>query len=224
MVDKQAVLKAIEPKSDQLNADDLIAGPIDVTIKEVRGGSTEQPIALVIDGGHKPYKPSKGMTRVIVKVLGADPRGWVGHCLRLYNDPSVKWAGVAVGGIRISHMSGIERPIEIMLTVSRSKREAYRIEPLEIKDDTNERIHKAITALATADSIKVEKFWTAIKRDLLPKASQEQKQILYTSVISKQTEASAIQGLVNEAINAGCNADDMDGAGDARLQELEGGE
>lgn len=214
------VMKAIEPKSDQLNADDLIGGPIDVTIKEVRRGNTEQPIVLVIDGGHKPYKPSKGMTRVIVRLLGKDPKGWVGHSLRLYNDPSVKWAGVAVGGIRISHMTGLDNAVELMLTVSRGKREGYRVEPLQVKDDINERINKAIVALGSADSTQVEKYWAAIKRDLLPSATKQQTQILYCALIGKQVIQNDIAVLVDEAIDAGCEKEVMDSVGNERFQEL----
>ena len=37
--------------------------------------------------------------------------------LGLYRDPTVKWAGMEVGGIRISHMSHIETEKLMMLTL-----------------------------------------------------------------------------------------------------------
>ena len=40
----------IAPKSDQLNADDLIAGNITVKIMGVRRGSRDQPVIIDIDG------------------------------------------------------------------------------------------------------------------------------------------------------------------------------
>ena len=41
------ISQAAQPKSDQLNADDLIGGPQLVTITEVRKGSSEQPVEIV---------------------------------------------------------------------------------------------------------------------------------------------------------------------------------
>lgn len=219
----EQVLKAIEPKSDQLNADDLVGGPITVTIKDVRGGDQQQPIVLLIDGGHRPYKPSKTMTRVIVQLFGADPKGWIGQGLRLYRDPKVKWAGVEVGGIRISGAT-IANAVELMVTLSKSKREAIRIEPITITSDLNERIGKAVTALAGADEKQAGKYWEAIKRDLLPGASVEQRQILYTAMIGKLTDQTEIPAMADEARDAGCNADDIDAVADQRWQELKGGE
>jgi hypothetical protein len=41
----------IVPKSDQINADDLISGPMTVTIKDVQiTGGTEQPVSIALEG------------------------------------------------------------------------------------------------------------------------------------------------------------------------------
>lgn len=132
MTDAAWVLKSIEPKSDQLNADDLIAGPIDVTITDVRRGSSEdQPVVVLIDGGRQPYKPCKTMRRLLVQLWGESPHRWVGQRLRLYCDPDVKFGGIKVGGIRISAMSGIDTRREVMLTKSRGQKAPHVVEPLE---------------------------------------------------------------------------------------------
>src|ERR1700678_2310927 len=97
----------IQAKSDQLNGDDLICGPLTITITKVecRPG-TEQPVSIFYDGdGGKPYKCCKSMARVMVHCWGDDANKYVGRSLTLYCDPEVKWGGMAVGGIRISHMS-----------------------------------------------------------------------------------------------------------------------
>ena len=48
----------IQAKSDQLNADDLIGGPITARITNVRvTGGDQQPVTVELDGGHKPWKP-----------------------------------------------------------------------------------------------------------------------------------------------------------------------
>lgn len=123
----------ILPKSDQLNADDLIAGPITVTVEGVkRSQSPEQPIDILISG-HRPYRPCKSMRRVLISVWGDRGQDWIGQSMTLYRDESVKYGGVAVGGIRISHVTGIDKRRDLMLTATRSKREMFVVNPLVIK-------------------------------------------------------------------------------------------
>ena len=51
MSDVQSLKDTIVPKSDQLNADDLLTGPIVVTVQKVsRGDTKEQPVIIHIDG------------------------------------------------------------------------------------------------------------------------------------------------------------------------------
>ena len=137
MVSEQDILQSIKPKSDQLNADDLLAGPIVVTVVDVLKGDQEQPVALVIDGDRQPFKPCKSMRRLLVAVWGSAPKNWKGKKLRLYCDPEVKWGGVKVGGIRISAMSGIENPTSVLLTTTRGKRSEHTVQPLETADHDN---------------------------------------------------------------------------------------
>jgi hypothetical protein len=120
----------IKPKSDQLNADDLIAGPITVTITGVKRGNAEQPVECKLNNGYQPYKPCKSMRRVMVAAWGDDGRAWVGRSLTLYADPDVVFGGVKVGGIRISHMSHIKGTHTFMLTTTRSKRKEFTVREL----------------------------------------------------------------------------------------------
>lgn len=122
----------IVPKSDQLNSDDLISGPRTITISGVaiRPG-TEQPVAISFDGdGGKPWKPCKSMSRVLVAMWGPDAKAYAGRSLTLYRDPDVTWAGMKVGGIRISHMSNIERDHTMALTVTKQSRKPFTVKPL----------------------------------------------------------------------------------------------
>lgn len=124
--------QVIIPKSDQLNADDLITGPITVKIAAVtiRGGQ-EQPISVSYEGdGGKPYKPCKSMCRVMVTAWGPDSKKYAGRSMTLYRDPKVKWAGMDVGGIRISHMSDIDEAMTMALTATRQSRKPYTVSPL----------------------------------------------------------------------------------------------
>ena len=117
------------PKSDQLNADDLIGTTITVRITGVSRGTNEQPISINIEG-QRPYKPCKSMRRVLIAAWGDNGADWVGNCMTLYADPEVKFGGVKVGGIRISHLTGITQPLELMLTETRAKRKPYHVEVL----------------------------------------------------------------------------------------------
>ncbi len=120
---------SIVPKSDQLNSDDLLTGPITVTIENVRRGDKEQPIIVEISD-HRPYKPCKSMRRILIAAFSDDPKKWVGQRMTLFCDPEVSWAGVKVGGIRISHLSGLDKPKTFMLTQTRGKRAEVTIHPL----------------------------------------------------------------------------------------------
>ncbi|WP_300974861.1 hypothetical protein [Sphingomonas sp. LHG3406-1] len=50
--------------------------------------------------------------------------------LTLYTDPTVKWGGMEVGGIRISHLSHIERGEQLALTATKGSRKPHRVMPL----------------------------------------------------------------------------------------------
>ena len=122
----------IAPKSDQLNADDLIAGPITVRIVSVTHGNAESPIRVNIEG-RMPYYPCKSMRRVLVAAWGEDGAPYAGRYMTLYRDPEVKYGGIKVGGIRISHMSDIPADMYMALTVTRGKRAEYTVQRLNIQ-------------------------------------------------------------------------------------------
>lgn len=125
--------KTTEPKSDQQNFDDYIGGPKTVTISEVRKGNTEQPVEVhLVEFPGRPFKPSKSMRRVMVAMWGPDSSTYAGHQLRLYGDPTVKFGGQEVGGIRISHASHISEAVTVNLTVTRGKRAPFVVEPLSV--------------------------------------------------------------------------------------------
>lgn len=124
--------RTIEPKSDQINADDLIAGPRTITITRVTlCDSPTQPLAIYFAGDNgKPYKPCKSMRRVLVTIWGADGSKYIGRRLTIYRDDSVQFGKEAVGGIRISHLSHISRPVTLALTAARASRKPYTVQPL----------------------------------------------------------------------------------------------
>lgn len=136
-MDIKELLKSIEPKSDQLNADDLLTGSRTVTISKVSGGNKEQPVVINYDGDNgKPYKPCKSMRRVLIAIWGEDAREWISRSMTLYADPDVVFGGVKVGGIRISHMSNIAQAKTLALTASKAQRKPFTVKPLVIEETT----------------------------------------------------------------------------------------
>lgn len=125
----------IIPKSDQLNSEQLLGGPMTVTVSDVSLGSGEdQPVVVHYVGEDgRPFKPCKTMRKVLIHAWGADGRQWSGRSMTLYNDPAVKFGGEDVGGIRISHMTDIERDIKVSLTSTRGKKAKYEIKRLVSK-------------------------------------------------------------------------------------------
>lgn len=123
----------IVPKSDQINYEDLITGPITITITgvNVKQGA-EQPVSISFEGSGKVYRPCKSMSKVMVKVWGADSKAFVGHSMTLYGDPKVKWGGMEVGGIRISHMTGLSSSMELALAETKTKRIIHQVHPLAL--------------------------------------------------------------------------------------------
>jgi hypothetical protein len=146
----------IDPKSNQMNADDLIGGPKTITITRVSANqsSNEQPIAISYQGDNgKPYFPCKSMRRVLVSVWGKDGAAYAGRSLTLYRDPTVTWGGLAVGGIRISHMSGMDADMTMALTATKQSRKPYTVKRLRDtpkSDDTPPAIDPMPLARAAA--------------------------------------------------------------------------
>jgi len=125
------------PKSDQLNSDDFIGGATrTIKITGVRVVSKDQPVSISFDGDKgKPYKPCVSMTRVMIMVWGDDGEKYIGQSMTLFSDPSVTWAGKAVGGIRISHMTGLREKRVMQLTATKGNKKPYTVDPLILNQD-----------------------------------------------------------------------------------------
>jgi len=124
----------VVPKSDQLNADSLIGGKtLTIKVTKVLLELGEQPVIINYEGDEgKPYKPGKSMRRVLIHVWGADGNNFVGKSMTLYCDEKVTFGGTAVGGIRISHMSHIDKPITMALTATRANKKPFTVKPLVV--------------------------------------------------------------------------------------------
>ena len=124
----------IIPKSDQLNADQLLAGPITITVTEVTIAAGEQPVTIhYANENGRPYKPGKSMRRVLVKAWGADAGNYIGRSMTLYTDPTIKFGGMEVGGLRISHLSHIPGTLTMALTETKGRKKPFVVQPLVIE-------------------------------------------------------------------------------------------
>ena len=123
--------ESIIPRSDQINADDLIAGPITVTITDAYPGGAEQPVDITLaETPGRAYRPSKSMRRVLVAAWGKQSSAYVGRRLTLYRNPDITFGSAKVGGIEISHMSHLDKPLTLALTRARGKRTPFTVQPL----------------------------------------------------------------------------------------------
>jgi len=151
---KTSLIPTIQAKSDQLNAEDLIGGPRTVRVTSVKiTESDDQPVWIAFEGdGGKPFKPCKTVRRLLVRVWGDDGDAYQGRSMTLYLDPEVKYGGMKVGGIRVSHVSHIDGPQSFYLTETRGKKRQITVKPLPQAKETQPDAPSLEDALADIDS------------------------------------------------------------------------
>jgi len=128
------VTKYTFSKGTQTNADDLISAPRTVVVTGVEETrDAQQPLAVRFSGDDgKPFLPCLTMRKLIAALWGAEGDDWVGKSMTLYRDPSVIFGKDTLGGVRISHMSGLDKTVSVQLLEKRGKRRQYTIVPLEV--------------------------------------------------------------------------------------------
>ena len=183
--------QTIIPKSDQLNADDLIGRELTIKITgvDIKGGQ-EQPVSIHFEGDNgKPYKACKSMCRVMVSAWGPDSKKYVGRSMTLYRDPKVKWGGMEVGGIRISHMSDIADDMTMALTVTRANKKPFTVQPIkrDAKPAVLADVLKAIEDAKTPTSLKA----TATLAAALPDETQKEMARAAYKTRAEELKASA---------------------------------
>lgn len=125
------ITDTLAPKSDQLDAVDLVGGPQTFTIVGVKAGSSaEQPVEVKLAEFPRVWRPGKSMRRVLAGAWTPIASEWIGRRITLFCDPDVKFGGVEVGGIRISHMSHLDGPVKVPQLLTRGKSSIWVVEPL----------------------------------------------------------------------------------------------
>lgn len=152
--------KAAEAKSDQLNAIDLIGGPITVTITKVKvkaDPGADQAVSIWFTGDNgRPWKPSKTMIRVLIIKWGDDETKFVGKHVTLFREPSITWGGNEVGGVEMSHMSDMKNDDRFLLGTGRGKTRQFKIEHLKMESQEERDAEKLSRASVWVSQAKTE--------------------------------------------------------------------
>src|SRR5690606_5252386 len=107
-----------------------VAGPRTFEVERVTRGTAEQPVNVHLVNFPRPWRPSKGMRRVLAACWGADASQWAGRSVTLFFDPEVSFGKDKPGGTRIKALSDIDGPKRVPLLVSRGKTAVFVVEPL----------------------------------------------------------------------------------------------
>jgi hypothetical protein len=158
------ITQALAPKSDQLDAVDLLGSPPQVfTITSVSEGNAEQPVQIGLAEFPRVWRPSKGMLRVLAHCWGKVTAEWVGRKVELYCDPDVMFGPDRVGGVRISRLSNIEKRTPVPMIIKRGKGGSWNVDPLPADAAPvakAEPLTEAMIACAT-DKAQLGAWWKA---------------------------------------------------------------
>lgn len=142
----------LAPKSDQLDAVDLMGSPpriFTVTKVDVKQNA-EQPVSVHLAEFDRVWRPGLSMRRVLAYCWGKDSSGWVGHRVELYCDERVKFGNDVVGGTRISRLSHIDGPKSVPLIISKGRSAVFKVQPLPDEAPMS-HVDKLRTEWKTAD-------------------------------------------------------------------------
>ena len=147
------ITDTLAPKSDQMDAEDLIGGKRTFTVESVNRGSVEQPVEIRLAEFPRCFRPSKTVRRILAAAWGTDATAWVGRRMTLFRDPTVMFGNDAVGGIRVSALSHIDKPITLALMAKRGKRSMFTVNPLPDVPPMISGFATRITDAATVDEL-----------------------------------------------------------------------
>jgi hypothetical protein len=187
--------KTIEAKTDHLASDDLIGGSKTIKITKVSLVSGDRPTVIDYVGGEgKSYLPCKSMRRVMASVWGLNGADYVGQSMVLYRDNSVRFGGQEVGGIRISHMSGINESVKLSLSVSRGKKKLFQVKPMNGKTpQPTESRFKSLDIIEQTQEQAPERLLADIEGDIKKCQTSDELMALYKANVNHSLVTKIIQ-------------------------------
>jgi len=124
-----------EPRSDQLNYDDMVGSSHVYTIVGVKPGAAEQKYDIELaETPGRWWRPPLTMLRVLMAAWGDETDEWTGRQVELFGDAEVTFGRDKVGGIRIlamSHLPTGDKPFQTPVTQTRGHRKPYTVQPLK---------------------------------------------------------------------------------------------
>ena len=157
------ITDTLAPNSAQVNADDFAGRIAVVTVAGVEKIAGDRPLAVHLhEFPGRPLKPGKTVRRILAAAWGTDAAQWAGRRMELFTDPKVTFGKSEVGGIRISRMSHLDKPLTLALTATRGKKQTHRIEPLPDATPSHEvqPDWQALIAEAGDDVAALRAMWT----------------------------------------------------------------
>jgi len=160
------ITEALAPASDQLDAVELV-NPRTFTIAPgsklgKRDGKTVAEIRFV--DFDRVWRPSKGMLDVLAACWGTKAEAWVGHQVTVYNDPDVMYGKDKVGGVRISHLSHIDKArIVTIRGAGAGRKKPWPVQPIAETAATKPPTSAQIASCATPDELMA--LWDASTKD-----------------------------------------------------------
>lgn len=150
----------LAPKSDQLDAVDLLGSPPRIfTVERVSRGNSEQPVQVHLMEFPRVWRPGKSMRRVLAHCWGKDASKWNGRQVELYCDTEVMFGGEKVGGTRISRISHIDGPTSVPIIIKKGKSGGYKVDPLPTAPTTPALPPLTEAMIACADDAQLREWW-----------------------------------------------------------------
>ena len=143
-----------EPRSDQLNADDLVGSSRIVTIAGVRTGTAEQKYDILLEGEERVWRPPLTVLRILLAAWGDESSVWVGRRAELYRDPEVRFGSEQTGGIRVRALSHIGKRMAVAVTEKRGKRKLHIVDALPDLPTPDPLTDSEIDAATTTDELR----------------------------------------------------------------------
>lgn len=209
-------------KSDQQNSDDFYSGPRTILITEVKIAPGEQPVSIFFEGDDgKPWKPCKSMSRVLVAAWGPDAKAYVGRSLTLYRDAKVTWAGMEVGGIRISHMSDINGKMVMSLTATRGNKKPFVVQPLKAGATKPAATHRNFLAeIAASPDRSMLRAWWGANNEAIPDGDYEAVLAAFNARLNVVPKTAPAAPAPQEDESAAALASQPEGRDDSDMGEI----